>query len=174
MAPGFWSGCRYTDSHGHETTTRTLLLHQFGARLSTQETQARLPNEVEGDRNTGIRLRIDGHLLETLNMDLTTLPTTSRYSGSVPYHEEDDRVTLFLQEGVHDQLSMERAIWWCHQEMDGKPVKIQWRNADKQSIDEQSKTTEGAGQGELPVPGSPDDPLPPDDAGSVPGQVPAV
>jgi len=107
-------------------------------------------------------------------MDLTTLPVTSRYSGAVPYHEEDDRVTLFLQEGVHDHLTMERAVWWCHREMDGKPVKVQWRNADKQSQDEQNKTTEGAGQGELRATRSPDETLPPDDAGSIPGGVPAV
>lgn len=107
-------------------------------------------------------------------MDLTTLPTTSKYSGAMPYHEEGDRVTLFPQEGVHDHLSLEKAIWWIHRELDGKPVKVQWRNADKQSLDEQSKTTEGTGQGELPVPRPPDDPLPPDDAGSVPGGMPAV
>ena len=107
-------------------------------------------------------------------MDLTTLPTTSQYSGAMPYHEEDDRVTLFAQDGVHDHLSVERAIWWIHRELDGKPVTVQWRMGQRQNQDEQSQTTEGAGQGDVRVPGPPDDPLPPDDAGSVPGEVPAV
>ena len=92
-------------------------------------------------------------------MDLTTLPTTSPYSGSIPYPEEDDRVTLFVQRGVHDQLCIERAIWWCHREMDSKRVRVEWRDADQQSIDDNSRETAQEREGEQPIPTAPDDPV---------------
>lgn len=46
------------------------------------------------------------------------LQQTSRYSGSIPYDNDDQGVTLYPIWGKHSYLDVENAIYWCHNNLD--------------------------------------------------------
>ncbi len=99
------------------------------------------------------------------------LHTPSSYF-SVPYTEDEEEYVAYLTHGKHHGIHKDRAIYWFHSLDPSKRVRIVWLTPEPNGNEE--RTTPDGSAPELPNPGPRDETISPDDARSVPDDLPAV